>query len=196
MRSRPRRNSARVETRVRSRSAVANGRRFTFACGLGIDAEIVRAVDSRGRRRGRRPGDHVFAWELAKRLARRRLVLGPTMEVVGHGRVAFVIASSGDPYTYAGRVPVHATPLARFDGGIDLVAPLRLGLLGMPGLAWSALVRPGRQTRSRRYLYLHDADAVTIRCDHPTALQVDGEDLGDTSELELSAERAAMTVLT
>ena len=175
---------------------VANGRRFTFACGLGVDAEIVRAVDSRGRRRGRRPADHVFVWELTKLLARRRLVLRPAMDVVGHGRCALVIASSGDPYTYAGRLPVHATPLAHFGAGIDVVAPRRLGPAGMVGLAWAVLVRPGRQTRSSRYVYLHDADAATIHCDRPTPLQVDGEDLGDVSELELSVERGAMTVLT
>ena len=175
---------------------VANGRRFTFACGLGVDAEIVRAVDARGRRRGRRPGDLVFMWELTKLLANRRLVLRPSMDVVGHGRCAFVIASSGDPYTYAGRLPVHATPLAHFDAGIDVVAPRQLGPVGMVGLAWAALVRPGRQTRSSRYVYLHDADGAKIRCDRPTPLQVDGEDLGDVTELELSVERDAMTVLT
>lgn len=173
----------------------ANGRRFTFACGLGADAEIVRAVDARGRSRGRRPGDHVFVWELVKFLARRRLVLRPTMEVLGHGRCALAVASTGDPYTYAGPLPVRATPLARFEGGIDVVAPRRLSPISLVGLAWAVLVRPGSQTRSPRYLYLHDSDGVTITCDGPTPLQVDGEDLGDVTELTLVAERAAMRVL-
>ncbi|MGI9659429.1 MAG: diacylglycerol/lipid kinase family protein, partial [Gaiellaceae bacterium] len=175
---------------------IANGRRFTFACGLGIDAQIVRAVDARGRRRGRRPGDHVFAWELTKLVAQRRLVLRPTMEIAGHGRVAFAVVGNGDPYTFAGRVPVHATPLARFEEGIDVVAPRQLGPAGTAGLAWATLARPGRQTRSSRYVYLHDADAATIYCDEPTPLQVDGEDIGDVTELELGVARNALKVLT
>jgi diacylglycerol kinase family enzyme len=42
---------------------------------------------------------------------------------------------------------------------------------------------------------LHDADRVAIRCDRPLPLQVDGEDLGDVTELRLEAERDALTVL-
>jgi diacylglycerol kinase family enzyme len=174
----------------------ANGRRFTFACGLGVDAEIVRAVDARGRKRGKRPGDHVFAWELTKLLVRRRFRLEPTMEITGSGRCAFAATSNGDPYTFAGRIPVRATPLARFDAGLDVIAPRRLGPFGIAGLAYAVLLRPGRQTRASAYIYLHDADAATISCDRPTALQVDGEDLGDVSALELGVERDAMRVLT
>jgi len=174
---------------------VANGRRFTFCCGLGIDAEVVREVDRRGRRKGRRASDSAVAWELVRALVGRRLMLRPVLEVVDHGRCAFVIATNGDPYTYAGSLPVHAAPLARFDAGVDIVAPRRLGPLGILGLAWAVLARPGRQTRSARYIYLHDIDDAVVHCDALTPLQLDGEDIGDVQQLELSVDRAAMTVL-
>ena len=175
---------------------VANGRRFTFCCGLGVDAEIVRAIDARGRAAGRRASDLTFAWELTRLVASRRFVLRPSMEVVGHGRCSFAIVANGNPYTYAGRLPVHATPLARFEAGVDVVAPRRLGPAGIAGLAWAVLVRPGRQTRSDTFVYLHDIDEALIRCDGPTAVQVDGEDIGDVGELTIGVERAAMTVIT
>lgn len=175
---------------------VANGRRFTFCCGLGVDAEIVRAIDARGRAAGRRASDLAFAWELARLLTRRHFVLRPAMEVVGHGRCSLAVVANTDPYTYAGRLPVHAAPLARFELGLDVVAPRRLGPLGIAGLAWAVLVRPGRQTRSDQYVYLHDIDEAVIRCDGPTPVQLDGEDIGDVAELVLGVEPNAMTVIT
>jgi hypothetical protein len=70
----------------------------------------------------------------------------------------------------------------------------RLRPLAIPRLAWWLLVNPG-QTAAPGVLYRHDADRVEIRCDHPLPLQIDGEDLGDVTELELLAERDALTVL-
>ena len=65
-------------------------------------------------------------------------------------------------------------------------------------LAWprfAAYLASGRgHERARDLLTAHDADRFVIRCDVPTPLQVDGEDLG-TSSVELEAERDAVTVL-
>jgi diacylglycerol kinase family enzyme len=169
-------------------------RRFTFCAGVGLDAELVRAVDRRGRGRGRRSGDLAFVWELGRLLAARRGRLEPALELEGHGRAAFVVAANCDPYTYAGPFRVHAAPLARFELGLDVVAPVRLGPAGVGRLAWWVLVHPAH-TGADGMVYVHDADRVCVRCDGPTALQVDGEDLGDVTDALLEAERAALRVL-
>jgi diacylglycerol kinase family enzyme len=171
-----------------------NGRRFTFCAGVGLDAELVRAVDQIGRLNGRRPGDVAFVRELGRILRRREWRIEPAMTVEGHGRVAFAIATNCDPYTYAGRLPVHATPEASFEAGVDLVGPRHLNRSGFARLAWSVLVYP-THSRSADYLYLHDADRIVVRCDAPTPLQVDGEDLGDVADVVLESERDALTVL-
>ena len=44
-------------------------------------------------------------------------------------------------------------------------------------------------------LHLHDADRIQIRCEVPMPLQLDGEDIGDVSEVVLEAERDAVSVL-
>ena len=90
--------------------------------------------------------------------------------------------------------PEPDTPEARFELGIDVVGPRRLGRAGLAKLGWSLLVHPTHQ-RSPDYLYLHDVDRVVVDCDRATPLQVDGEDIGDVAEVVLESERDALTVL-
>jgi diacylglycerol kinase family enzyme len=169
-------------------------RRFAFCAGVGLDAELVRAVDRRGRRGGKRPGDLAFVSELGRLLSARRWRLEPALEIEGHGRAAFAIAANCDPYTYAGPFAVHATPQARFELGLDVVAPVEVGAGGLGRLAWWVLVRPTHPDADG-ILYLHDVDRARVRCDAPMPLQVDGEDLGDVTELALETERSALHVL-
>lgn len=171
-----------------------NGRRFTFSAGLGLDAELVRSVDRMGRVGGRRPGDLAFVGMLTRLLAARRGCFDPAMTVLGRGRVAFVLVANCDPYTYMGRLPVRAAPRARFEAGLDLVAPDRLRAHELPRLVFWVLARP-RQHEARGFLYLHDLDRASIECDGPTPLQVDGEDLGDVTDVEFEAERQALSVI-
>lgn len=171
-----------------------NDRRFTFAAGLGLDAELVRRVDAIGRESGRRASDVAFARTFAAIFARRRARFEPAMTVLGRERVAFALVANCDPYSYAGRLPLRVAPAARFDLGLDLVAPRRLRARLLPHVARWVLAGSG-QTRSPHVLYVHDADEITIECDGPTPLQADGEDLGDVTEAHFEAERGALEVL-
>jgi diacylglycerol kinase family enzyme len=171
------------------------GRRFGFAAGLGLDAEAVRRVDERGRSQERgRAGNLVFAGDLVRLLAERRGRFDPALEIEGHGRAAFAFVANTDPYTYAGPLPLHIAPEARFELGLDLVAPRKLSPVSVPRLLGYALLGRG-QARSRDVVYGHDLDRIEITCDHPMPLQVDGEDLGDVTEVVFEAERAAVVVL-
>jgi diacylglycerol kinase family enzyme len=171
-----------------------NGRRFTFSAGLGLDAELIRRVDDLGRDNGRRPGDIAFVRALAGILARRGGRLQPVMNVVGHGRVALVLVANCDPYTYVGSLPVHVAPRARFDLGLDLVAPREVAPWQLPRLAAWAFAGRG-QVASPHALYLHDMDEIEVDCDVRQPLQVDGEDLGDVSSARFEAERDALRVV-
>ena len=172
-----------------------NGRRFGFACGIGLDAEIVRAVDELGRRSdGRRPSNLIFAWTGVRTFRRHRFQLQSSLEVMGHGRAAFVLVSNGPAYSYAGHVALRPAPNASFEGGLDLVAPVRLRTRELPVFAWYAFGR-GDRTMARNLLYVHDADRLEIVCDTPMPLEVDGEDLGDVERAVIEAERDAVAVL-
>ena len=171
-----------------------NGRRFTFSAGFGIDAELVRRVDELGRASGKRASDLAFARTLAGIFAEHRARFEPVMEVEGLGRVAFALVANGHPYSYVGRVPLRIAPKAKFELGLDLVAPRELKARRLPQVAVWALAGKG-QVRSPHVLYVHDADELVVRADRPMPLQVDGEDLGDVCEAHFEAERSALRVL-
>jgi diacylglycerol kinase family enzyme len=172
----------------------ANGRRFVFSCGIGIDAEAVRRIEARGRRPdGKRAGDVAFALVLAK-LVLGRSYSAPALELDGLGRAAFALAGNLETYTYAGRVAVRPHALLRAESGIDVVAPTRFPLRSLPRFAAYVLRGRGAE-RAGDVLYAHDVDRLLIRCDRPLPLQLDGEDLGDVTEVLVESERDALTVL-
>jgi diacylglycerol kinase family enzyme len=172
-----------------------NGHRFGFACGIGIDAEVVRAVEGLGRRPdGRRPSDLAFALTGMRTLSRQRFRLEPELEVMGLGRAAFALVSNSPQYSYAGLVPLRPAREASFEGGLDLVAPTRVRGRDVPRMVLLAF-GAGHPARARDLLYAHDADRLEIVCDRPLPLQADGEDLGDVEHAVFEAERAAVTVL-
>jgi diacylglycerol kinase family enzyme len=169
----------------------ANGRRFGFAAGVGLDAELIRRVDALGRRAdGKRPGDAAFAWTAVKTLAEAHVRFDPVLEVEGSGRVAFALVANADPYTYLGRLPLRLPRGARLESGLDMLAPRSFRLRSLPGA-----VRYVLTGRTRLPLVeLHDQDRIVVRCDRPLPLQLDGEDVGDVTEVVFEAERDAVAV--
>jgi diacylglycerol kinase family enzyme len=170
-----------------------NGRRFAFNAGVGFDAELVRSIDAKGRSAdGRRPGDVAFVRAAVGLVAARRGRFPTALEIDGAGRAAFVLVANCDPYTYAGRIPIRVARGASFDLGLDLVAPVSVRARDLPRVALALARGADPQTR---VTVLHDVDRIVVRCDRPTALQVDGEDLGDVDEAVFEAEPSAVTVL-
>jgi diacylglycerol kinase family enzyme len=183
-----------AEGRIRRISlGVANGRRFCFSAGIGFDSEAVRRIDALGRdESGRRPGDITFARTVGKMVVERRGRWEPQLEVGGFGRAAFVLVANCDPYSYAGAVPLHVAPLARFEQGLDFAAPVRVQARELPRLLRAVMRGRGYP---RDLLTGHDLDRIEVRCDRPLPLHVDGEDLGDVESVVFEARRDAVPVL-
>jgi len=169
-----------------------NGRRFAFNAGVGLDAEVVRKIDERGRAEdGRRPGDLAFVGTFARTLVERRGHLEPALDVVGHGRAAFVLVANVNPYTFLKSLAIQVAPEAMFEEGLDFLAPVSVTPRTIAPLLFSlATGRPARNA-----LRGHDLDRVEVRCDRPLPLQVDGEDLGDVAAAVFEAERRSVSVL-
>jgi diacylglycerol kinase family enzyme len=169
----------------------ANGRRFAFSSGIGVDSEAVRELETRRRSDGRRRGDLAYAGVIARRLASG---YESRLEIEGLGRAALLFVSNDAVFTYAGPRPFRFSPEARFELGLDVVAPERAGML-------TAVRYAGRLVTGRGLvglpgvLHAHDVDTIRVVCDEPLPLEADGEDLGDVTEALFEAERDAVDVL-
>ena len=189
------------EGSVRSISlGTANERRFTFAAGIGIDAEIVKRIDERGRggdgaEGTGRPGDLWFVREAIGVLLEGEYAT-PSLRVEVPGepelRAATVFVANCSPWSFAGPVPLDVAPEASFEGGFDLVVVESVEARSAPGRIASLLGRKGEDEGVRR---LHDLDRATVRCDRPLPVQVDGELLGELDVVELGVVRDAARLL-
>ena len=169
-----------------------NDRRFAFGAGIGIDAEVVRRIDDRGRSPdGTRPGDLAFVSTFARLLVEHRGRLEPMLEVKGFGRAAFVFVANVNVYSFLKAIAIKATPEAVFEEGLDFLAPVSVTPRTLPPLLY-ALAR-GRPARNA--LRGHDLDRIEVKTDRPLPLQVDGEDIGDVTEAVFEAERGSISVL-
>jgi diacylglycerol kinase family enzyme len=169
-----------------------NDRRFAFGAGIGIDAEVVRRIDDRGRSPdGTRPGDLAFVSTFARLLVEHRGRLEPTLEVEGFGRAAFLFVANVNVYSFLKAIAIKATPEAAFEEGLDFLAPVSVTPRTLPPLLYA--LASGRPARNA--LRGHDLDRIAVKTDRPLPLQVDGEDLGDVTEAVFEAERGSISVL-
>jgi diacylglycerol kinase family enzyme len=180
---------------------VVDGRRFTFAAGYGLDAEMMRRVDEARRLdpAHERPGDLAVARTALRVLAESRFALPARMTVRAGGselRASYVAVANQHPYTYFGRLPVRTAPRAGFGHALDAVAVGQLRSRDLWRLAVYGLVWPRHASgRDARVQYLHDVAALEVACDEPVALQVDGEYLGRVERVAVRYRPAAVRVL-
>jgi diacylglycerol kinase family enzyme len=169
-----------------------NGRRFGFAAGIGVDSDVVREMETVKRAAdGRRPSDLAYARATARTLLRG---YAPRLEIRDLGRAAAVFVSNGTVFTYAGPLPLRMSREARFELGLDVIAPTTIDGKALARLVPRFLIGRGLAD-AEGVLSGHDLDRVEVVCDVPLPLQVDGEDLGDVSEAVFEAERNAVTVI-
>jgi diacylglycerol kinase family enzyme len=177
---------------------LAGGRYFCFNAGLGLDAEVVRVVEGL-RALGRGASAALYVWTAARQFAMVTDRREPALTLERHGvpgldGLFLGIVSNTSPWTYLGQRPVHASPLAGFDTGLDLFALRKLSTLGTLNALRQMLGRDGGPD-GRHVVSLHDQDALTFRADRPVAFQVDGEYVGEREHVLLRSIPNALRVL-
>jgi diacylglycerol kinase family enzyme len=178
---------------------VADGRRFLFNAGIGLDASVTERVDAHPRLKARL-GPWYYAWAGVSAFNRHYVVKPPRLAVEADGRTVegvTAIIQNAMPYTYFGRREVHLAEDVALDGGtLSAVVLRRANPLDMPTITWRALTR-ARIVRHRRVAEVPGATALTVRTldDRPLPLQVDGDHLGRFPAIRIGVEPAALSVV-
>jgi diacylglycerol kinase family enzyme len=179
---------------------VVNGRCFTFASGLGLDASVVRRVDSNPHLKARY-GAYYFTWAAVSTFTRRYILKPPhlTVELGGeqHKGVTAIV-QNGSPFTYFQDRPIEVADGPELDSGTLHTSILRRARpLDMPSIAYRAFSRRARLARHRQVTPLAETLELTVRSSDelPLPLQVDGDYVGDVMEARYSILPRELSVI-
>lgn len=173
-------------------------RLFTFNAGFGFDAEVVRRVEQRHvlKRTVRQASYFPAGADAFLRGFDRR---SPAIRVVVDGvdveePAGSVVVCNARPFTYLGRHPVDLCPGGSFDRALAATALRRVTLPLLSRLLTATL--RGQPVRRLRGLSLWEDVSELVLCSPvPLPLQVDGDHLGDHSEVTLTTVTDALTVI-
>jgi diacylglycerol kinase family enzyme len=177
-----------------------NGRLYTFAAGMGLDAAVVARVDSHPRLKARF-GPWYFMEAAVGTFLRRYVVNPPRLEVEADGRTipgVSVFIQNAERYTYFRDRPVELVGDARFDSGVfSGVVLTRARPYDVPTVTFRALSGAARIARHRAIEPFPGVTEAVVRSTDGRAipLHVDGDHLGDTLEARFGIRPGALQVV-
>jgi len=177
-----------------------NERYFAFSAGVGLDANVVERVDARPQLKARY-GEWFYTWTALKTFNRRYLFHPPQLEAeVGSEVIAGVtaIVQNGSPYTYFGERPVHMAQGTELDSGeLSGLVLERAKLIDMPTIVWRALSERAELGNHRRVRTFDGTRELRLRSRDERALplQVDGDYIGEASEVVFAVEPRGLAVV-
>lgn len=169
-----------------------NGRYFLFNVGMGFDAEVVGRVDRQASLK--RIASHAwFVWCAVDTYLRHYDRSRPRFAVHhADGSVIddayFALCLNTNPYTFMGSRPLNIAPEAHLDSGLTMATIRSLSVPSVLGVLGSALVGSQGLKHNRRVDYRTDLSSLTVTGHGPFPYQVDGEYMGETTELHVLHE--------
>jgi diacylglycerol kinase family enzyme len=175
----------------------ADDRWFTFNAGLGWDADVVASVE-RARARGHEASPVRYArTALRHYLAQRRHPTDLTVALPGEEPISglrLAVVCNTDPWTYLGSRPVRTNPGCNLTDGLALFGLLSLGL-GTVLPTMREMLRKEGDPSGRSVVRRDELPLIRVSSPVPVALQVDGDYLGERSDVEFTAVRSALRVV-
>jgi diacylglycerol kinase family enzyme len=174
----------------------ADDRWFVFAAGLGLDAAVVQRVEGH-RRRGRRSTHALYLRSTVQAyFAEDRRSPALTLSFPDGSSVQGVymaIVTNCTPWTFLGNRALTPTLRSDFDSRLDVYYRNRLGLAGVL-LGSSRILRSKTKEKEFGARILHDLGSFTLTAQRPIPLQLDGDALGDRTEVGFQGVRDALCV--
>jgi diacylglycerol kinase family enzyme len=179
---------------------VVNGRCFTFASGLGLDASVVERVDSNPHLKARF-GAYYFTWAAISSFTRRYILKPPHLVVEAGGERhegVTAIVQNASPFTYFKDRPIEVAEGPELDSGtLEACVLRRARPLDMPSIAYRAFSARARVARHRQVTALPETAELTVRSTdgHALPLQVDGDYIGEVQEASYSVLPGELAVI-
>jgi diacylglycerol kinase family enzyme len=179
---------------------LVNGRCFTFASGLGLDASVVERVDSNPHLKARY-GPWFFTWAAISSFNRRYLVHPPRLALEANGRRlegVTAVVQNGSPFTYFQNRPIELARGPKLDSGTLAAAVLHKATpVAMPFVAWRALSGKAEIVSHRQITGIDELTEMTVSTTdgRPLPLQVDGDFVGEVDEARYSMQPRALRVI-
>ncbi len=183
-----------------------NGRHFVFACGMGLDATVVKRVDAHPRMKAR-VGPWYFTWAgisaFYRDYMRDPIRMSVELEGTRFEGITAVVQNS-DPFTYFRDRPVRVCDGAALDNGTLSLAVLRRGTQrDMPTIVTRVLNDSFPASSHRQ---IDHAEGVTealvqsISMDDGGSprrfpVQVDGDYIGEFAEIKVGIAPRALTIV-
>lgn len=173
---------------------MADDRWFTFSAGMGWDADVVEGVD---RKRGKKTSPSLYtrvatAVYLHPPHGRPLFTLGLPGEEPAEVRTVFV--SNTNTWSYLGPRPIELNPGCSFEGNVGVFALRSLGTFSVLHHLRQALNGKGRQ-RGRRLIRRDAVESASIHSKEPVNLQVDGDLVGERTDVVFTSVPDALTVV-
>jgi diacylglycerol kinase family enzyme len=177
-----------------------NGRLYTFAAGMGLDAAVVERVDSHPQLKARF-GPWYFLEAAVGTFLRRYVVNPPQLEVeVAGQRIGgvSVFIQNAERYTYFRDRPVELVEGARFDSGVfSGVVLTRARPYDVPTVTFRALSGAASIARHRAIQAFPGVTEAVVRSldGRPIPVHADGDHLFDTLEARFGIRPGALQVV-
>lgn len=170
---------------------------FTFTAGLGIDAEIMQRMD-RARADGKSATPTRYLATTLRQFFGGTDRKAPALLLHREGEapidgVFLAIVQNTSPWTFFGAHPVNPSPQAGFDTGLDLWATRSLGVPHALRMGTRMLLSRDRG-QPRGIVAWHDQAEFRITATRPTSMQVDGEVVGDVTDVVFRSVPRALRV--
>jgi len=181
-------------------------RYFVFACGVGIDATVVERVDAHPRLKAK-AGPYYYSWAGISAFYRKYLYNAVRVRVETGGESAegvTAIVQNSDPFTYFASHPIRVCEgIAIDDGTLSMGVMKRATQRDAPTLIARLFSERRPAARHRQVQHFDDVTAATVSSisedkdgnPRPFPLQVDGDYIGDRTQIALGIDPGALTIV-